>query len=252
MTPTIATRAIPPSSTLPVRTESVRVPTYDGDELDAHLAVPETGPSAAIVLLHEGLGLTDYTRAVAARITELGYVAMVPELFWRMERNVDLPHDDSGMARALELIMGFDAEKGVRDAESAMAYVRARPEVDGAVGVMGFCFGGGLAYGAACELDPDCAVAYYGVGVELLAERIDEVTCPALLHFGTEDAFITPDALARLRDAARAKQNIEIDVYEGEGHAFDNPYSPTHAPGAAAGAWDRTAAFLAAHLATAG
>ena len=231
-----------------MRTEAVRVPTYDGDELDAHLAVPDAGAAAGIVLLHEGLGLTDYTRAVAARITELGYVAMAPELFWRIERNVDLPHDESGTARALELIVGFDSQKGVRDVESAMAYLERRREVDGRVGVIGFCFGGGLTYGVACELDPACAVAYYGVGVELLAQRIDEVTCPALLHFGTEDAFITPDALARLQDAARTKPNIEIDVYAGEGHAFDNPYSPTHAPDAAARAWERTAGFLAANL----
>lgn len=229
-------------------TKSVRVPTYDGDELDAHLAVPASGAAPGIVLLHEGLGLTDYTRAVAARITELGYVAMAPELFWRMERNVDLPHDETGMARALELIVGFDAEKGVHDVDAAMACLQARPEVDGAVGVMGFCFGGGLTYGAACELDPACAVAYYGVGVELLEERIDEVTCPALLHFGTDDAFVARDALAHLQDAARTKPNIAIAVYEGEGHAFDNPYSPTHAPVAAARAWERTAAFLAAHL----
>jgi carboxymethylenebutenolidase len=233
-----------------LRTESVRVPTYDGDELDAHLAAPEAGGGAGIVLLHEGLGLTDYTRAVAARITELGYAAMAPELFWRMERNVDLPHDESGTARAMELILGFDAEKGVRDVGSAMAHLASRPEVDGRVGVMGFCFGGGLAFGAACELDPACAVAYYGVGVEQLAARIEEVTCPALLHFGTDDVFITPDALALLQGAARTKPNIEIEVYEGESHAFDNPYSPTHAPDAAARAWEHTASFLAAHLRT--
>jgi carboxymethylenebutenolidase len=232
-----------------VRTESVRVPTYDGDELDAHLAAPDAGGRAGVVLLHEGLGLTDYTRAVAARVADLGYVAMAPELFWRMERNVDLPHDESGMTRALELIVGFDAEKGVRDVESTLAYLRARPEVDGKVGVVGFCFGGGLTYGTACELDPDCAVAYYGVGVELLAERIDEVTCPALLHFGTDDAFITPDALARLQAVARPKPNIEIDVYDGAGHAFDNPYAEWHEPEVAARAWERTAAFLAANLA---
>ena len=235
-----------------MHTESVRVPTYDDDELDAHLAVPDTRRRPGIVLLHEGLGLTDYTRAVAARIAELGYVAMAPELFWRMERNVDLSHDESGLKRALELIVGFDSAKGVRDAESAMAYLEARPEVDGPVGVMGFCFGGGLTYGVACELDPACAVAYYGVGVERLAERINEVTCPALLHFGTEDAFITPDALARLAEAARTKANIEIEVYEGQGHAFDNPYSPTYASAAAGRAWERTAAFLAANLAAAG
>ena len=235
-----------------MRTESVRVPTHDGDELDAHLAVPASGTGAGIVLLHEGLGLTDYTRAVAARITELGYIAMAPELFWRMERNVDLDHDEAGLARALELILEYDAEKGVRDVASAMGYLAARPEVDGPVGVMGFCFGGGVTYGAACELDPACAVAYYGVGVELLAARIDEVTCPALLHFGTDDAFIAPDALANLEDAARARPDIEIAVYEGEGHAFDNPYSPTHAPESAARAWDRTAGFLDANLVAGG
>ncbi|MFL6241835.1 MAG: dienelactone hydrolase family protein [Acidimicrobiia bacterium] len=234
-----------------MRTESVRVSTYDGDELDAHLVVPERGAGgrAGIVLLHEGLGLTDYTRAVTARIADLGYVAMAPELFWRMERNVDLPHDEAGMMRALDFILGFDPEMGVRDVEAALAYLRGRSEVDGAVGVMGFCFGGGLAYGAACELDPACVVAYYGVGVELLAERIDEVTRPALLHFGTEDAFITPDALARLQAAAGANPNIEIEVYDGAGHAFDNPHADADAGNAAERAWERTAAFLAANLA---
>jgi carboxymethylenebutenolidase len=122
--------------------------------------------------------------------------------------------------------------------------------VTGPVGVIGFCFGGGLAYGAACELDPACVVAYYGVGVELLADRIDEVTCPALLHFGTDDAFITPDALQRLQAAAKGKPNIEIDVYEGAGHAFDNLHADWHDNDAARRAWDRTASFLTANLAS--
>jgi carboxymethylenebutenolidase len=228
--------------------QSVRVPTHDGDELDGHLATPAAGSGAGMVLLHEALGLTDYTRDVAARIAELGYVVLAPELFWRIERNVDLPHDDSGMTRALELLGGFDPETGVKDVGAALAYLRTRPEVDGPVGIIGFCFGGGVAYGAACELDPDCAVAYYGVGVDQLAERIDEVTCPALLHFGTDDLFIPPDSLERLQAAARHKPNIEIDVYEGGGHAFDNPHAPSYAPDAAARARERTAAFLAAHL----
>ena len=64
----------------------------------------------------------------------------------------------------------------------------------------------------------------------------------------SDDVFITPDALALLQGAARTKPDIEIDVYEGEGHAFDNPFSPTHALETAARAWERTASFLAAHL----
>jgi carboxymethylenebutenolidase len=235
-----------------VRTQSVRVPSHDGDELDAHLATPDAGRGPGVVLLHEALGVTDYTRDVAARLAALGCVTAAPDLFWRIERNVDLPHDDSGLTRALELIGQFDPNAGVRDVDAVLGYLRSQPDVTGPVGVIGFCFGGGLTYGAACELDPDCAVSYYGVGIELLSERIDEVACPALLHIGTDDVFIPPVSLERLQVAARAKPNVEIDVYEGAGHAFDNPHAEWHAPDAAARAWDCTAGFLAAHLGGAG
>jgi len=231
-----------------VRAQSVRLPSYDG-EVDAYLALPDGKTGSGMVLLHEALGVTDYMRRVADRLAELGYLTVAPDLFWRIERRVDLAHDESGMTRALELIGRFDPDAGVRDVDAALSYLRSRPDVTGPVGVIGFCFGGGLAYGAACELDPACVVAYYGVGVELLAERIDEVTCPALLHFGTDDVFITPDALERLQAAAGVKPNIEIDVYEGAGHAFDNPHADWHDRDAADRAWDRTAAFLAVHLA---
>lgn len=229
-------------------TDSVRVASHDGDELDAHLVVPARGAGPGIVLLHEAGGVTGYVRRVADRLAQLGYVTLVPDLFWRIERNVDLQNDND-MTRALDLIGQFDPHAGVRDVDAALSWLRARAEVDGAVGVVGFCFGGGLTYGVACELDPACAVAYYGVGVELLAERIDEVTCPMLLQFGSTDVFIPPDSLERLQVAAGAKPNVEVEVYEGAGHAFDNPYAEWHAPEVAARAWERTAAFLTTHLA---
>jgi carboxymethylenebutenolidase len=230
-----------------VTTESVWVSSHDGDAFDAHLAMPEGGTGAGMVLLHEAGGITGYMRGVAARLAELGYVTLMPDLFWRIERNVDLQHDDN-MTRALELIGQFDPHSGMRDVEVALAYLRAKPEVEGPVGVIGFCFGGGLTYGVARELDPHCAVAYYGVGVDMLAERIEEIRCPALLQFGTEDVFIPPDSLEKLRLAAPSNPNVEIEVYEGAGHAFDNPYAEWHEPDTAARAWDRTASFLAEHL----
>jgi carboxymethylenebutenolidase len=91
-------------------------------------------------------------------------------------------------------------------------------------------------------------LAYYGVGVEQLVDHIDEVTCPTLLHFGTADLFIPAESLERLRSAARGRPNIEIDVYEGAGHAFDNPHADGHDRAAAGRAWTRTTEFLAAHL----
>jgi carboxymethylenebutenolidase len=229
-----------------VTSDSVRVASHDGGELDAHLVVPERGAGAGVVLLHEAGGVTGYVRGVADRLAQLGYVTLVPDLFWRIERNVDL-QNDKDMTRALDLIGQFDPQAGVRDVDAALSWMIARPEVDGAVGVIGFCFGGGLAYGVACELEPACAVAYYGVGVELLVDRIDEVTCPTLLQFGATDVFIPPESIERLQVAAGTKPNIETEVYDA-GHAFDNPYAEWHAPDVAARAWERTAGFLAAHL----
>ena len=228
-------------------TDSVRVASHDGGELDAHLVVPVRGAGPGLVLLHEAGGVTGYVRGVADRLAQLGYVTLVPDLFWRIERNVDL-QNDKDMTRALELIGQFDPHAGVRDVDAALSWMSDRPEVEGAVGVVGFCFGGGLTYGVACELDPACAVAYYGVGVELLADRIDEVNCPMLLQFGSTDVFIPPDSLERLQVAAAAKPNVEVEVYDA-GHAFDNPHAEWHAPQVAARAWNRTAAFLAANLA---
>jgi carboxymethylenebutenolidase len=234
-----------------VKTESVRIASHDGDAFDALLGMPDRGTGPGMLLLHEAGGVTGYIQGVAARLAGLGYVTLTPDLFWRIERNVDLQYDDNGMTRALELIGQFDPHTGIRDADAALAFLRAKPEVDSPVGVIGFCFGGGLTYGVACELEPDCAVSYYGVGVEMLADRIQEVRCPALLQFGTEDVFIPPDALARLQATAAAKPNVEIEVYPGAGHAFDNPYAERHEPDTAARAWARTADFLAAHLAAA-
>src|SRR5262249_27843485 len=150
---------------------SIRVASHDGDEFDAHVAMPDSGTGPGIVLLHEAGGITGYVRGVATRLAELGYVTLTPDLVLPIERHVDL-QDDEDMMRALGLIGQFDPHAGVRDVATAIAYLRAKPEVDGQVGVIGFCFGGGLTYGVASELDPACAVAYYGVGVELLAERL--------------------------------------------------------------------------------
>jgi carboxymethylenebutenolidase len=231
-----------------VPSDSVRVASHDGDELDAHLAVPRDGRGPGVVLLHEAGGITGYMRGVAARLADLGYVTLMPDLFWRIERNVDL-QNDKDMTRALDLIRQFDPEAGLRDVDAALSWLRAHAAVDGPVGVVGFCFGGSIAYSVACELEPDCAVSYYGVGIESMLDRLDGLACPTLLQFGAEDVYVSPDALARIREALAAKPNVEIEVYEGAGHAFDNPYAEWHAPDTAARAWDRTAAFLAAHLA---
>ncbi len=228
--------------------ETRRIPARDGQEFEAHVALPDARTGPGILLCHEALGTTDYLRNVADRFAALGYVAVAPDVFWRIERNVELGHDDAGLTRAGEILGSFDAEAGTRDMVDALAMLRAQPEVSGPVAVVGHCFGGLMSYLTACAGDPTCAVSYYGVGIDAALDRAASLTCPALFHFGTDDAFVPVGTVNQLRDALGAKANVEFETYDGAGHAFENPQAPWYDGDAAARAWDRTTAFLAESL----
>jgi len=229
-------------------TETRRVATSAGDYFDAHVALPESRKGPGILLFHEALGSTDYLRSVAERLAGLGYVVVAPDVFWRIERNVELAHDEAGMMRAGELLGSFDPEDTTLDMSGALRFLRDQPEVSGSVGIVGHCFGGLMTYLVACAADPDCAVSYYGVGIDQGLDRAPQLACPTLFHFGTDDAFVPLDTITKLRDALGAKPNVEFETYDGAGHAFDNPHAPWHDPDAAGRAWDRTTSFLAEHL----
>lgn len=237
------------AATVSTTTRSVRVPTRDGGEADAHVAVPESGSGAGVLLLQEALGVNHYLRGVADRLAAQGYVVLAPDVYWRQERKVDLSHDEAGLGRAFQLMGRLDPEVTSADLADALRHLRGMPEVGGAkVGVLGFCMGGALTYRVACDADPDCAVSYYGVGIEADLDRAASLECPILFHFGADDAFIPLDAGTRVSDALGARPNVEIEVHERAGHAFDNPDAPWHDAEAAARAWARTTDFLAANL----
>lgn len=229
-------------------TETRRVAAPDGDSFDAHVALPDSGKGPGILLFHEALGTTDYLRSVADRLAQLGYVVAAPDVFWRTERNVELAHDESGMMRAGELLGSFDREVTTTDMSGALRFLRDQPEVSGSVGIVGHCFGGLMTYLVACAADPDCAVSYYGVGIDQGLDQVFNLECPALFHFGTDDAFVPLDTVTKLGQTLGAKPNVEFETYDGAGHAFDNPHAPWHDADAAALAWDRTKAFLGEHL----
>ena len=115
-------------------------------------------------------------------------------------------------------------------------------------GVLGFCLGGTLAFGVAAAGDPAVCVSYYGSGVPELLDRLDDVSCPTLFHFGTDDAFVPLETVDELRVTLMSNPNVEFDTYHGAGHAFDNPHAPWYDADAAARAWDRTVQFLGEHL----
>lgn len=232
-----------------VRVERLR--TVDG-EFDAYVALPEAGSGPGIVVLQEIFGVGDYIKASAERLAGLGYVAIAPDLYWRVEPGVALAHDEQGLKRAFEISQKLDHELAVRDSLDVLNALRVLPEVrqaGGRAGVLGFCLGGTLAFGVAIDGDPDVAVCYYGSGIPGMLDEGDAVTCPVLFHFGGQDPYIPREQIDRVCAFAESRAEMECHIQEDAGHAFDNHEAPMFSqPEAAARAWEITRGFLARTL----
>jgi carboxymethylenebutenolidase len=226
-----------------------RVSTSDG-EFDAHVALPDSGSGPGIVVLQEIFGVGEYIKEAADRLAGLGYVALAPDLYWRIEPGIALGHDEAALGQAFQVSQKLDHELAVRDSIDALHALRELPEVGGGkAGVLGFCLGGTLAFGVAIEGDPDVAVCYYGSGIPGMLDRADGITCPVLFHFGGADPYIPREQIDAVCDFADSKPAMECHVQEGAGHAFDNHTSPMFSqPKPAARAWEITKDFLARTL----
>jgi carboxymethylenebutenolidase len=226
-----------------------RVPTADGD-MDAHVVLPEAGSGPGIVVLQEIFGVGGYIKESADRLAALGYVALAPDLYWRIERGVTLDHDETGMGRAFETMQKMDHELAVRDSIDALKTLRGLPEVTGGrAGVLGFCLGGTLAFQVAVGADPDVAVCYYGSGIAGALDRGGAISCPVLFHFGGQDPYIPRAQVDQVCAFAASRPGMECHVQEDAGHAFDNHDAPMfYQPEPAARAWEITKDFLARTL----
>lgn len=217
--------------------------------MPAHLWLPPGGSGPGLLLLQEIFGVTGYIRSRAAALAAAGYVVLAPELYWRLDAK---PLDESSptaLEDAMGLVTRLDWPTTVRDAVAALERLRALEQVHGGAGVIGFCFGGGLAFNVAAEASPDVLVSYYGSALPDLLDLAPRVTAPSLHHFGTADAYIDAEAVERIRAAVTAGPGpVRFETYEGANHAFDNPDFVLHHPEASAAAWARTLAFLGEHL----
>lgn len=230
-------------------TRDLTVPGPDGP-IPALLTLPDAGRGPGVVLVQEIFGVNAYVRAVAERLAGEGYVVLAPHMFWRIRDDfaIDATGPDD-LGPAMEVAGRHRAEEGVADLGAALEHLAGLDEVTGPVAVMGFCFGGSMAYLAAAHHDPACAVSYYGSMVGANLDVVDRITCPILFHFGDEDAFLPNEDVEALRSATEGRDDVEIVVQPGAGHAFDNHLNPMFSnPEAAAAAWQRTSAFLREHL----
>jgi carboxymethylenebutenolidase len=200
----------------------IRVAAADGSgTFRAYLATPEAGSGPGLVIAQEIFGINYTMREVADYYAEEGYVALVPDLFWRQEPDVELGYTEADWQRAFGFYQGFDEAKGMEDIQSTLDALRALPEVDGGkAGVLGFCLGGKLAYLAACRTDADVAVGYYGVGIDAALDEAERIRRPLMLHIAELDKFCPPEARERIVQALTGRPGVTLHVYPGVDHAF--------------------------------
>nr|WP_239062548.1 dienelactone hydrolase family protein [Streptomyces sp. SID13031] len=215
--------------------------------MPAHVWEPAGGTGPGILLLQEIFGVSDYIKRRAVDLATLGYYVVAPEIYWRLD---DAELDESApdlLDQAIGLMQRLDWPTAVSDSVAALDYLRSR---ELGVGIVGFCFGGGLAFNVAAVSPPDALVSYYGSALPQLLELAPDVNAVSLHHFGDADDYLKPDAVDRIVAAVDRPEN-EIYRYPGAGHAFDNPMPAFHHAEASALAWSRTEVFLSRHLPTA-
>jgi carboxymethylenebutenolidase len=221
--------------------EHVAVTAADGNELDLYVARPEGEFLAGLVVVQEIFGVTAHMRSLADGFARDGFLAVAPAMFDRFEKGVELAYDMEGRKRAMEFVPKLNPVVSLADVEAAVGYLRGQGCAK--VGVVGYCFGGSMAWLAATRLDVDAAVGYYGGHIGHFAT--EQVKCPVMLHFGRLDDHI-PASVAESAQAANPA--IEVYWYEA-GHAFNRDVDPhAYVPEAAKLAGERSLGFLKRNL----
>lgn len=221
----------------------------DGGILPAQWFPPASPDAPTIVVCQEIFGVTDYIRRRCQDLNDLGYGVLAPEFYWRLaaagEPSPEIVEADSdALERAGGLLQRIDFDRAIADGAAAVTHAEQRAS---AVGLVGFCFGGGLAFAIAARTDPAVLVSYYGSALPMLLDLAPQVTAPSLHHFGDADSFIDADAQTAIREAVVAGGATWIS-HPGADHAFDNDIGPWHHREASANAWRSTVDFLGEHL----
>jgi len=229
--------------------ETVRISTLEGDaSFSAYCARPDGQPRAAIVVIQEIFGVNAGIRRKCDRLAADGYLALAPDLFWRLEPGVELDPDiEPESKRALELLGRCEQDLAVRDIEATIRHVRNAMGV-AKVGAVGYCLGGRLAFMVAARTDVDASVGYYPVGIPELLREKRAIAHPLMLHLAGADHFVPPQAQAAIHEGLDDHPKVTLRDYPGLDHGFATETGKRRNEEGARLADDRTAAFLAEHL----
>ncbi|MFZ4603810.1 MAG: dienelactone hydrolase family protein [Caulobacterales bacterium] len=216
----------------------------------AYVAQPSGAPKGGVVVIQEIFGVNEGIRGKADWLASQGYLAIAPDLFWRLEPGVELTDKtEAEWARAFDLMKRFDGAKGVGDIQATLTLARQAFGLK-KVGAMGYCLGGLLAYLTGCNTDSDASVGYYGVSIEQQLAQAANAKHPVMLHIAGKDQFVPPAAQDAIKAGLSGNPLFEIHVYAEQDHAFTRVGGAHYDADAAKVADARTIAFFDKALAS--
>lgn len=228
---------------------NVTVKANDGGSFRAYVAMPARTPAPGLLVIQEIFGVNKVMRDLTDSYAAQGYVAICPDIFWRIEPGIDITDQtEAEWQKAFDLFGKFDVDQGVSDLIATLARVRAMPECTGKVGSVGYCLGGKLAYLMATRSNADANVSFYGVGIDALITEADGISAPYLSHVAENDGFVPPEAQATFVPVLETHPKATVHVYAGQDHAFARVGGKHYDKASADLANGRTRDFLAVHL----
>jgi carboxymethylenebutenolidase len=219
----------------------IKLTASDGHRLDAYFAERSSPARGAIVLVQEIFGVNSHIRSVADDYATQGFHVIAPALFDRVQPNLELAYNPPDTAQGMKAARQIGMDSALLDVAASISHARVEwPELK--VAVLGFCYGGSLAWLAATRLDPAAAVCYYGG--QVAANAAETPRCPVMMHFGAKDAHIGPEEIEKIRGA---HPDLPLFVYDA-GHGFNCEQRKDFEPQSASLARQRTLEFLRKHL----
>jgi len=202
--------------------KTIKYKTRSDEEFDGYLT--KTGiddPLPGIVIIPAIFGTDKDMIQLSDEWASDGFIVSVPDIFWRV-----LPGPTADHAVGRDRMGKFDLEQGMKDIEDVIADLKNRPECNGKVGMLGFCFGGRYVHLSAARLGIHAGAAFHGTAIGKNLDETNKITCPMSLHFGGIDPVVPMEEVNAIKDAYAGKPNVDIVVYEGAGHSFSMPSNP--------------------------
>jgi carboxymethylenebutenolidase len=220
--------------------QMVKLKSNDGFEFGAYRADPAGKPKGGVVIIQEIFGVNKHIKEVCDGYAKDGYIAIAPALFDRVERDLELGYSPEDQEKGKTTRAKLNWENSLADSQAAAQSIR---DAAGKVAIIGYCFGGSVAWLGATRCNYDASVSYYGGNAADFAN--EKPKCPIICHIGTEDKGIGPDKVEKIK---QGQPQVPVYLYEGAGHGFNCDHRGSYNEAAAKTARSRTLDFLKQHI----